>query len=312
MGVGSSTPKAQQSETINWDNIETDKFSSSMSNFNGLSKDAKTLIASLNIPVITESDISDVNLNNILDKINNKLDKNDQYKFNKLLENVSYDSDNLSETSPFISSDMYNYLVNSNMSDSDKVKQTGGSKKSKSKTKSKSNTKSKSKSNTKSKSNSKSKKKGGAKSVDDSVDNLVDDSSDTTTTSSASSLSDILDSSDDNEYKKKHLDKNKNKHRKDVKHHKYEKHHKDEKKENVVNDDDDSKASVSNSELSGGELSYISSSAHTGGEFSDSSNSNSKSNSYSSSSSVQATVTNENTNVSMSVRTDDINLVSDY
>jgi len=311
MGVGSSTPKAQQSETINWDNIETDKFSSSMSNFNGLSKDAKTLIASLNIPVITESDISDVNLNNILDKINNKLDKNDQYKFNKLLENVSYDSDNLSETSPFISSDMYNYLVNSNMSDSDKVKQTGGSKKSKSKSKTKS------KSNTKSKYNSKSKskKKGGAESVDNSVDNLVDDSSDTTTTSSASSLSDILDSSDDNKDKKKNLDKNKNKHRKDVKHHKYEKHHKDEKKENVVNDDDDdddSKASVSNSELSGGELSYISSSAHTGGEFSDSSNSNSKSNSYSSSSSVQATVTNENTNVSMSVRTDDINLVSDY
>ena len=311
MGVGSSTPKAQQSETINWDNIETDKFSSSMSNFNGLSKDAKTLIASLNIPVITESDISDVNLNNILDKINNKLDKNDQYKFNKLLENVSYDSDNLSETSPFISSDMYNYLVNSNMSDSDKVKQTGGSKKSKSKTKTKSNTKSKSKYN--SKSNSKSKKKGGAEPVDNSVDNLVDDSSDTSTTSSASSLSDILDSSDDNKDKKKYLDKNKNKH------HKYEKHHKDEKKENVVNDDDDddddSKASVSNSELSGGELSYISSSAHTGGEFSDSSNSNSKSNSYSSSSShssVQATVTNENTNVSMSVRTDDINLVSDY
>lgn len=280
----------ENSETINWNNADTDNFSSSMSNFNGLSKDAKTLIASLNIPIITESEISDVNLNNILDKINNKLDKNDQYKFNKLLENVSYDSENLSDTSPFISSDMYNYLVNSNMSESDKVKQTGGSKKSKTKSKSKSKSKTKS-------------KKGGAE--------LVDNSSDTTSTSSASSLSYILDSSDDKQNKK---DK--------IKHHKKDekKHSKVENKKNEDDDsddsddsdddnndksDDDDKETVSNSELSGGELSYISSSAHTGGEFSDSSKS-------SSSSSAQETVTNENTNISMSVKTDDINMVSDY
>ena len=285
--MGGGPSKQEQSETINWDNHDTDKFSSSMSNFNGLSNDAKTLIASLNIPIITESEISDVNLNNILDKINNKLDKNDQYKFNKLLENVSYDSENLSDTSPFISSDMYNYLVNSNMSESDKVKQTGGSKKSKSKSKSK--TKSKSKSKSKS-------KKGGAE--------LVDNSSDTTSTSSASSLSDILDSSDDKQNKK---DKIKHHKKDEKKHSKVEnkKNDDDSDDDNNVKSDDDDKETVSNSELSGGELSYISSSAHTGGEFSDSLKS-------SSSSSAQETVTNENTNISMSVKTDDINMVSDY
>jgi hypothetical protein len=292
--MGGGPSKQEQSETINWDNIDTDKFSSSMSNFNGLSKDAKTLIASLNIPIITESEISDVNLNNILNKINNKLDKNDQYKFNKLLENVSYDSENLSDTSPFISSDMYNYLVNSNMSESDKVKQTGGSKKSKSKSKSKSKTKSKTNSKTKSKTKS---KKGGAE--------LVDNSSDTTSTSSASSLSYILDSSEDEQNNK---DKIKH-HKKDEKiHSKFEnKKNEDDDSDDDNNDksDDDDKETVSNSELSGGELSYISSSAHTGGEFSDSSKS-------SSSSSAQETVTNENTNISMSVKTDDINMVSDY
>ena len=85
-----------------------------MPHFNGLSKEAKTLIASLNIPSITESETSEFNLNNILDKINSGLNKNDQTKFNQLLDQVSATaSDDLSNTSPFISSEMYEQLVNS-------------------------------------------------------------------------------------------------------------------------------------------------------------------------------------------------------
>ncbi len=262
MGAGNSR---ENSETINWNNIKTENVSSTVPNFNGLSNDAKKLIASLNIPSITETETTEMDLNNILEKINDGLNADDKQKFNQLLEQVSSTgSDDLSNTSPFISSEMYDYLVNSKTSETDQGKQTGGAKKSKGK---------------------KSKKtKGGA---------LSDDSSDTSSTSSDSSLEDLIDSTEEE------LLDARNKKNKDKKH----------KKED------------SDSELSGGELSYLSSSAHTDGAFSDSSDANRKSRSSSASESVQSSsqtatsVTNENhgmLNTSVSVNTDDINMVSDY
>ena len=290
MGITSSK---DNSETINWNNIKTENISSSAPNFSGLSKDAKRLIASLNIPSITESETSEMNLNSILDKINSGLGSDDQQKFNKLLEQVSSTaSEDLSNTSPFISSEMYEYLVNSKTSETDQAiqaKQTvqaGGAKKSAKSSKPVKSSKS-------SKSSKSKKSKGGA---------LSDDSSDTSSTSSDSSLEDLIDSTeaeilDARDKKNKNKNKNNNKDKK---------HKKDD----------------SDSELSGGELSYLSSSAHTEGAFSDSSNVNKRAQSSSrasesvqSSSQTETSVANENhgmLNTSASVNTEDINMVSDY
>jgi hypothetical protein len=253
------------SETINWNKIKTDNISSSVPNFNGLSNDAKNLIASLNIPEITESQTSEITVNNILDKISNNLGKDDLQKFNQLLDQVSSqtaEDSELSATSPFISSEMYNYLISNNNEEIQK----GGSRKLKN-------------------------KKGGY--------NLDDDSS-TSSTSSDSSMEDLLDSSE--REVKKYAENKKN-------------------KKNKLN-----KRKDSDSELSGGELSYLSSSAHTDGEYSDSHNSKQSSsesatthNSHQStseneSSDKQSTVSDHNQmqSTSISVNTEDINMVSDY
>jgi hypothetical protein len=84
MGAGNS--KGDNSDTINWNNIKTENVSSTVPNFNGLSNDAKKLIASLNIPSITETETetTDINLNNILEKINDGLNADDKQKFNQL------------------------------------------------------------------------------------------------------------------------------------------------------------------------------------------------------------------------------------
>jgi len=265
MGGSISKNKNINSDTINWNKIKTDNISSTLPNFNGLSNEAQSLIASLNIPEITESPISEFTVNHILDKISNNLNQKDQYEFNQILDQVSskMDSENdLSATSPFISSEMYNYLIKNES-------QKGGGNH-----------------NIRKLNN----KKGGAK---------LDDDSDTSSTSSSSSDKDLIDSNESEvlENKKNKLNKKKNNKR-------YEK---------------------ADSELSGGELSYLSSSAHTDGEFSDShtahqtsSQSSTTQDSHNSSSvsqsSNKSTVTDKNKyqSTSISVNTDDINMVSDY
>jgi hypothetical protein len=288
MGIGQSKQKENKIETIGWNDIDTDNISLTHKSL-GLSKDAKKL-AKLNISNISnmsDSEMSDIN--NIFN-IFNKLDTHNK---NKILEKVSY-SENLSDTSPFISSEMYDYLVNSNTTDTDIIKQSGGSKKSKSKSKTKS----------KSKSKTKSTKNGGA---------LSDDSSDTSSTSDVFELNDIT---DDNKINHK---ENKNKENKNK-----NKEHKDKDK------DKDS------SELSGGEISYLSSSAHTNGTVSSSDSSAESSHASSAESSpassaesshasppashesshtsINTTVSNENLykSASLSINTDNINMVSDY
>jgi hypothetical protein len=266
-GSQSKTPNPENpenpenSDTINWSKIKTDNVSSAFPNFNGLSNEAQNLIASLNIPEITESPTSEFTINHILDKISTNLNQDDKNRFNQLLDQVSSQTaqeNDLSATSPFISSEMYNYLVKNES-------QKGGGKH----TTRKINT-----------------KKGGSK---------LDDDSDTSSTSSNSSDEDLVDSTEEEVIKKKNMKKNK--------------HNK-----------------KSDSELSGGELSYISSSAHTEGEFSNSHTSKLSSSesattqkSHESSSATQSseknsTVTDQNgmQSTSISVNTEDINMVSDY
>lgn len=276
MGQGQSKNDSEKSETINWNKIKTENISSSIPNFNGLSSDAQNLIASLNIPQITESQTSEFTVNHILDKISNNLNQNDQNKFNQLLEQVSSQTaveNELSDTSPFISSEMYNYLVKNN-----EPQKGGGSRKIKS-------------------------IQGGSK---------LDEDSDTSTTSSDSSVEDLIDSTEEEVIKKKNM--------KNMKKNKHNKHKK------------------SDSELSGGELSYLSSSAHTEGEYSNSntgkqssSKSSSKSSSESSTTKISEKSSNESSSetqssvkqssatdhngmqsTSISVNTEDINMVSDY
>jgi len=268
--MGSSNSKSE-TETINWNNIKTENISSTMPNFNGLSKEAKDLIASLNIPTITESETSEFTVNHILDKISTSLNNEDKNKFNQLLQKVSSqttsEGDDFSNTSPFISSEMYEYLVNNKSSEQEKKNQQGGAKKAKKSNKS---------------------KKGGA----------LDDDSDTSSTSSDSDLEDILDSTEE-EVKAKKTKKDKKDH---------------DKSKKLMK----SESSAHSTEMSGGELSYISSSTHTDREFSDSDQTKDSEESKQpseSSSPANSTVTDENKNMlhtSESINTDDINMISDY
>lgn len=248
MGSGNST---NNSDTLKWNNINTENMSVNPA-FNGLSNEAKQLIASLDIPSITNTETSELVVNNILNKINSNLDDNDKNKFYKLLDEVSAQSENLSNTSPFISSEMYSQLVNSKTSE-DMPIQAGGAKKTKKQNKSMKN------------------KWTGPK--------LKEDDSTTTSTSTYSSLDDILESS---EPKLKEVNK------------------KEQMKSRKINSSTDTDSQ---------NLSYLSSSAHTGGEFSEGSSS-----SVQSTSETNSSVSDEAKlrSTSVSVNTSDINMVSDY
>ena len=110
-----------------WNNIKTDEISSNIPHLKSLSKDAKKLIASLNIPSMTETQTSEVNVNDLISRINNELSSDDKKVFQKIMTEMS--SEELSATSPFISSEMYNNLVNSKTSSEEPKAQLGGSRK---------------------------------------------------------------------------------------------------------------------------------------------------------------------------------------
>jgi hypothetical protein len=107
-----------------WNDIKTEQFSSTIPHIKNLSEDAKQLIASLNIPSATETQ-SDFNVNQVLDRINNGLNNDDRQIFQKIMNEMSSE-DGTSATSPFISSEMYNNLVNSKTSSDEPTRQTGG------------------------------------------------------------------------------------------------------------------------------------------------------------------------------------------
>jgi len=249
--MGNKTSTANNNTEQIWNNIKTDNMSATVPGLNGLSKDAKQLIANLNLPEFTDAATSEFNVNKILGQVNSNLNEEDKMKFHKILEEMSpasYDNEVLSETSPFISDEMYNKLVNSKTSE-DGNEMVGGSFKS-----------------------SKKNIKGG---------NVLSHKSTTSSTTSSESLSSLSDSSSlasSSEKKARH----------DKKHH----NKKHDKKKHISSEE---------SVQSGGELSYVSSSAHE------------NENSASEESAVKS-ITDENNleETSISVNTSDINMVSDY
>jgi len=102
----------KDNDTLNWNNLKTNNFSDSLNN-KYLSNDSKLLLSKL-----------DINLSNILntetdsiDNIFSKYQSQSQSISNEFNTTTSLDNKNsleLSETSPFISSEMYNYLVKKN------------------------------------------------------------------------------------------------------------------------------------------------------------------------------------------------------
>ncbi len=96
MGASNSLP---QTETINWKNVQTDQFSD-IPNLYGISDEANKLVQKITIPTLSESSSTDLD-NLFLSKINNTHTNSAN----------NQGSENFSSTSPFISSDMYKYVM---------------------------------------------------------------------------------------------------------------------------------------------------------------------------------------------------------
>lgn len=248
--MGNNPTKMSKKDTEQlWNDIKTENMSATLPGLNSLSKDAKQLIASLNVPSFTDTETSEFNVNKIIGTINSNLKKDDLEKFNRILEQMSpsLQSDELSNTSPFISDEMYNNLVNSKTSE-DEFNMVGGSYKS----------------------------KGGS--------NEALNKSSTSSSSSTSSLEELDSSSSSSSLESSEVH---------VK--KHNKHH--DKK--VVESSEKASEESAKSELSGGNLSYVSSSAHE--EMSESASESARS------------IEDENNleETSISVNTSDINMVSE-
>ena len=249
--------QSKNTETI-WNNIKTENMSASLPGLKNLSKDAQTLIASLNIPEITESQTSEFTVNHILNTLNNSLNMEDKAKLGHVLHEINTDTELVaSNTSPFISSQMYENLVNSKTSSEVNI-QAGGAFHS----------------------------------------NKITDKS-TSSTSSDSDL-DSLDSSSSEFMKDSSSEKKNKKHHKkhDKKHDKkHETKHETKHSSRRVHSSSAKSEELENSSEESSQLSYVSSSAHTDGEFSS-----------------EKSVANENTmqSTSISVNTSDINMISDY
>ena len=242
------------SETINWNNINTDNVSTTINRNHGLSNQARELV--LNI-ADTYSSEQNFDLDKFFHPINKNLNVSNKLKLNK-----DFSGNYFSETSPFISEDMYKNIFN---------EQEGGAKKKKSKTKSTKKSTKKTKS-----------KKGGSLSDDSSTTSTSSISSDSSFDSSSSS--DSLSSSSMGKNKKENVSKKHDTKKHDTKKHDTKKHDnkKHDNKNKVVKND-----------------AYTSSSAHTGGEFSDTLKSDKTNNS-------------KYLSTSVSVNTSEINMVSEY
>jgi len=105
MGIASSK---NNTESINWDKINTESMSSSIPNLKNINKDAQKLISKLDIDNNIELEKTESDNDNIFTWIR-KLDT--PSKEEKVADNKSED---FSDTSPFISSDMYKYLMSNN------------------------------------------------------------------------------------------------------------------------------------------------------------------------------------------------------
>lgn len=236
--MGSSQSNEQNNnETINWNKIKTDKFSPTQHTLNGINSDASKLVLNLNYPEISES--SDFNSKYLFTKKYNSAENN----------NLSITENDNNSTSPFISSEMYKYIVDKYQNQNTNV-----------------NANANANANVNANANMQT---GGAK------NNYSDDSS--TSSTSSSKISSSSESSETAEDKKKRRDKKKK--------------GKETIKGGRKTKKSDQPKKKKNNKLSENDLDYISSSAHTVSEKS---------------------ISDENSiSVSSSVRTSQINLISE-
>jgi len=101
--MGNSFSKPQDNDTINWNNINTNDISSTLPTFKGIPNEVNDLISKMN-KENTSTDSSEVNLNKILNNNDSMFIGGNKTILNDVSENDS-------SSSPFITSEMYNYLV---------------------------------------------------------------------------------------------------------------------------------------------------------------------------------------------------------
>jgi len=108
------TQSKNNTESINWDNLDTDAMSSTLPAFNKISKDAEHLISQLNVENSVNIDYEDTESDsgNIFTWLKSIGDEDKTTKPEEVA-----NEDNFSDTSPFISSDMYKYLMDKNSED---------------------------------------------------------------------------------------------------------------------------------------------------------------------------------------------------
>ncbi len=101
MGAGNSK---ENEETINWNNINTENISSARPILKGgMYKDVQNLVLNLNNPELSEN--SEFNVKYLLSNNKSNLMVNDN-------SNLNFSENDNNSTSPFISSEMYKYIVN--------------------------------------------------------------------------------------------------------------------------------------------------------------------------------------------------------
>lgn len=117
--MGLAASKQQNTESLNWDKINTESMSTSIPNINNISKDANELISNLSINNKIDLENTDSDNENLFTWIKTI---GDDKKKNK----EEMNTDSFSETSAFISSDMYKYLMNKNSDSATSNAQVGG------------------------------------------------------------------------------------------------------------------------------------------------------------------------------------------
>lgn len=113
-----NTPAKQN----NWDNIQTDAISSTIPYMKGMNKDAQILSLKLGNLLNSESEVEQNQPENVfMSKYSNILQSEELDS-----ENVTVNDDQLSATSPFITSDMYNAIIKNQENQTSEVHLHGG------------------------------------------------------------------------------------------------------------------------------------------------------------------------------------------
>jgi|TARA_B100000524_G_scaffold340494_1_gene233692 hypothetical protein len=118
--MGLTASKQQNTESLNWDKINTESMSTSIPNINNISKDANELISNLSINEQVDLENTDSDNENLFAWIKTIGDDKKENTGDEL------NTDSFSETSAFISSDMYKYLMNKNSDSATSNAQVGG------------------------------------------------------------------------------------------------------------------------------------------------------------------------------------------